>query len=193
VLILGDNIYHGEGLKAQLTRAAGRTEGATIFAYRVADPQRFGIVSFDEDGRAVAIEEKPESPKSNWAVTGLYFYDGEAANIAANVTPSSRGELEITDVNKAYLDAGRIHVERMGRGTAWLDSGTPDSLMDAASYVRALENRQGERIGCPEVVALERGYINRDQLEALGARLGKSGYGQYLLRVAEEWGEGLAV
>jgi glucose-1-phosphate thymidylyltransferase len=126
-------------------------------------------------------------------VTGLYFYDGEAANIAANVTPSSRGELEITDVNKAYLDAGRIHVERMGRGTAWLDSGTPDSLMDAASYVRALENRQGERIGCPEVVALERGYINRDQLEALGARLGKSGYGQYLLRVAEEWGEGLAV
>ena len=185
-LILGDNIYHGEGLRAQLRRAADRAAGATVFGYRVADPERFGIVEFDEEGRATSIEEKPERPRSSWAVTGLYFYDADVVDIAAAVRPSPRGELEITDVNRAYLEAGRLHVERMGRGTAWLDSGTPDSLIDAASYVRALENRQGERIACPEVIALERGFITRDQLERLGSRLGKSAYGQYLMRVALE-------
>ena len=186
-LILGDNIYHGEGLRAQFRRATERTEGATVFGYRVADPERFGIVDFDEHGRATSIEEKPSRPRSNWAVTGLYFYDADVVDIAAAVKPSPRGELEITDVNRAYLEAGKLHVERMGRGTAWLDSGTPDSLIDAASYVRALENRQGERIACPEVIALERGFITRDHLAALGERLGKSGYGQYLQRVADEW------
>ena len=185
-LILGDNIYHGEGLRAQLRRAAARPSGATVFGYRVADPERFGIVEFDDEGRAVSIEEKPEKPKSSWAVTGLYFYDADVVDIAAAVKPSPRGELEITDVNRAYLEAGRLHVERMGRGTAWLDSGTPDSLIDAASYVRALENRQGERIACPEVIAYEHGFITRDQLSQLGARLGKSDYGQYLMRVASE-------
>ncbi len=187
-LILGDNIYHGEGLKAQFARAAARPLGATVFGYRVADPQRFGIVEFDDEGCAVSIEEKPAEPRSNWAVTGLYFYDADVVEIAAAVRPSARGELEITDVNRAYLEAGRLHVERMGRGAAWLDSGTPDSLMDAASYVRALENRQGERIACPEVIAFERGFIDRVRLADLGGRLGKSGYGQYLLRVAEEQG-----
>lgn len=186
-LILGDNIFHGAGLVQQMRRSAQRGAGATVFAYRVADPQRFGIVDFDEHGQAVSIEEKPESPRSNWAVTGLYFYDERVVDIAANVKPSARNELEITDVNRAYLELRQLHVERMGRGTAWLDSGTPDSLVDAASYVRALENRQGERIECPEVVALERGFISRDQLASLGAELGKSGYGQYLIRVAEEF------
>ena len=185
-LVLGDNIFHGEGLKAQLARAIDRDVGASIFAYRVADPERFGIVEFDGAGRALSIEEKPAVPRSSWAVTGLYVYDADIVRIASEVRPSARGELEITDVNRAYLEAGTLSVERMGRGTAWLDSGTPDSLMDAASYVRALENRQGERIACPEVIAYERGFISREALAALGRRLGKSGYGQYLLRMAEE-------
>lgn len=188
-LILGDNIFHGAGLTTLMRRAVNRPEGATVFAYRVADPQRFGIVAFDENGQATSVEEKPQNPRSNWAVTGLYFYDAQVVDIARDLRPSARGELEITDVNRVYLEQNQLHVERMGRGTAWLDSGTPDSLTDAASYVRALENRQGERISCPEVIALERGFINRDQLAALGRQLGKSGYGQYLLRVAEEYGE----
>jgi glucose-1-phosphate thymidylyltransferase len=186
-LVLGDNIFYGAGLGSQMRAAANRTKGASIFAYRVADPQRFGIVGFDENGRATSVEEKPEQPKSNWAITGLYFYDADVVDIAASIKPSKRGELEITDVNDAYLQAGNLYVERMGRGTAWLDSGTPDSLTDAANYVRALENRQGERIACPEVIALEQGFINRDQLTELGRKLGKSDYGQYLLRLAEEF------
>ncbi len=185
-LILGDNIFHGAGLTHLMQTAAARTRGATVFGYRVADPERFGVVAFDERQHAVSIEEKPKRPRSNWAVTGLYFYDTKVVELARALKPSERGELEITDINQAYLERDELHVERMGRGMAWLDSGTPDSLIDAASYVRALENRQGERISCPEVIALEQGFISVDQLAALGAALGKSSYGQYLLRVAEE-------
>lgn len=185
-LILGDNIFHGAGLTTLMRQARARTKGASVFGYRVADPERFGVVDFDEHGRALSIEEKPAQPKSHWAVTGLYFFDADVVDIAANVAPSSRGELEITDVNRVYLERGELNVARMGRGMAWLDSGTPDSLIEAASYVRALENRQGERISCPEVIAFENGYISADDLAALGRELGKSGYGQYLMRVAEE-------
>jgi glucose-1-phosphate thymidylyltransferase len=189
-LVLGDNIFHGTGLTGLMHKAQARPVGATVFGYRVADPERFGVVAFDDQERATSIEEKPAAPKSHWAVTGLYFYDAQVVDIAANIAPSVRGELEITDVNKVYLERGQLRVERMGRGTAWLDSGTPDSLIDAASYVRALENRQGERIACPEVIAFENGFIERDQLQRLGQSLGKSGYGQYLIRVAEESGAG---
>ena len=188
-LILGDNIFHGGGLSQLLQVAKARTTGATVFGYRVADPASFGVVAFDDQGRATSIEEKPEQPKSNWAVTGLYFYDADVIEIAASIRPSARNELEITDINKRYMEEGRLHVERMGRGIAWLDSGTPDSLIDAASYVRALENRQGERIACPEVTALHQGFIDQEQLATLGRELGKSGYGQYLIRYAEEWVE----
>ncbi len=188
-LILGDNIFHGAGLSALMRDARARPVGASVFGYRVADPERFGVVDFDEQGRALSIEEKPLQPKSHWAVTGLYFYDERVVDIAADVRPSNRGELEITDVNRAYLERGELHVARMGRGMAWLDSGTPDSLIEASSYVRALENRQGERICCPEVIALENGWISADDLSALGRELGKSGYGQYLMRVAEEQAE----
>jgi glucose-1-phosphate thymidylyltransferase len=185
-LILGDNIFHGSGLRSLFKRARERTEGATIFGYRVVDPERFGVVELDASDRALSIEEKPKAPKSHWAVTGLYFYDEQVVDIAREVQPSPRGELEITDVNRRYLEMGKLHVERMGRGTAWLDSGTPDSLIDAASYVRALENRQGERIGCPEVVAFEQGFISAEELARLGRLQSKSAYGQYLIRVAEE-------
>jgi glucose-1-phosphate thymidylyltransferase len=185
-LVLGDNIFHGTGLTHLMKAAQARASGATVFGYRVADPERFGVVAFDEHGAATSIEEKPKQPKSHWAVTGLYFYDAQVVDIAADLKPSPRGELEITDVNRVYLERGQLRVERMGRGTAWLDSGTPDSLIDAAAYVRALENRQGERICCPEVIAYENGFITADQLAHLGQQLGKSGYGQYLLRVAEE-------
>lgn len=185
-LILGDNIFHGTGLTGLMRQARERPRGASVFGYRVADPERFGVVEFDDQGRALSIEEKPAQPKSHWAVTGLYFYDEAVVDIAADVKPSARGELEITDVNRAYLERGELNVARMGRGMAWLDSGTPDSLIEAASYVRALENRQGERISCPEVIAFENGYITADELAALGRQLGKSGYGQYLMRVAEE-------
>ncbi len=189
-LILGDNIFHGAGLRRQLEAAKARPRGATVFGYHVVDPERFGVVEFDSDGRAISIEEKPKAPRSPWAVTGLYFYDEQVVEIAAAIGPSPRGELEITDVNRAYLKAGELHVELMGRGTAWLDSGTPDSLFDAASYVRALENRQGERICCPEVIALEQGFITAEALSLRAEALGKSGYGQYLLKVAQEWGAG---
>ena len=188
-LILGDNIFHGGGLSHLLQLARARASGATVFGYRVADPSSFGVVSFDDHGRAISIEEKPQHPRSNWAVTGLYFYDADVVDIAASIRPSHRNELEITDINKRYMEEGRLYVERMGRGIAWLDSGTPDSLIDAASYVRALENRQGERIACPEVTALHQGFIDRQQLATLGRDLGKSGYGQYLIRYAEEWVE----
>lgn len=186
VLILGDNLFYGHSLQEQLERAGSRESGATVFAYHVSDPERYGVVSFDAGGKALEIEEKPSKPKSNWAVTGLYFYDHSVIDIAANLQPSARGELEITDVNKVYLERGSLAVEQMGRGFAWLDTGTPDSLLDASEFVRALESRQGLRVGSPEEIAFYKGWINSDQLESLGKRLEKSPYGKYLLRVAGE-------
>jgi glucose-1-phosphate thymidylyltransferase len=183
-LILGDNLYYGDGLGDVLHRAAARTSGATVFAYRVSDPERYGVVSFDAAGKALSIEEKPKVPRSHWAVTGLYFYDAEVVEIARKLKPSARGELEITDVNLAYLERGALGVERLGRGYAWLDTGTPDSLVEASEFVRTLERRQGFRIACPEEIAFENGWIDREQLRALGEALSKSGYGQYLLGVA---------
>jgi glucose-1-phosphate thymidylyltransferase len=184
-LILGDNIFFGHGLPNLLASARSRTTGATVFAYHVADPERYGVVAFDEQGHAISIEEKPLQPKSNFAVTGLYFYDNRVVDIAANIKPSPRGELEITDVNRAYLDRGELAVERMGRGFTWLDTGTPDSLLEAAEFVATLERRQGFRIACPEEVAFGQGYIDRDQLARLGAALGKSAYARYIRDLAE--------
>jgi glucose-1-phosphate thymidylyltransferase len=186
VLILGDNVYYGHGLPDLLCAARKQSQGATVFAYHVTDPERYGVVEFDRDGRAISIEEKPAAPKSNWAVTGLYFYDAEVVDIAARLKPSARGELEITDVNRAYLERGRLQVQLMGRGFAWLDTGTPDSLVEAAEFVRALEKRQGFRIACPEEIAFHLGWIDRGQLISAARELAKSGYGQYLLRVAEQ-------
>jgi glucose-1-phosphate thymidylyltransferase len=183
-LILGDNLYYGDGLTDVLHRAAARDHGATVFAYRVSDPERYGVVSFDAAGKALSIEEKPKVPRSHWAVTGLYFYDAEVVEIARKLKPSARGELEITDVNLAYFERGALSVERLGRGYAWLDTGTPDSLVEASEFVRTLERRQGFRIACPEEIAFENGWIDRGQLRALGQALSKSGYGQYLLGVA---------
>jgi glucose-1-phosphate thymidylyltransferase len=183
-LILGDNIYFGHGLPDLLASASGRTSGATVFAYHVADPERYGVVGFDETGRATSIEEKPKVPKSNFAVTGLYFYDQEVVEIAANIRPSARGELEISDVNRIYLERGLLTVEQMGRGFAWLDTGTPDSLLEASDFVRTLEKRQGFRIACPEEIAFKQGFIDRDQLKALGAALGKSDYAKYVQALA---------
>lgn len=180
-LVLGDNIFYGHGLVDQLEAAARRTGGATVFAYQVSDPERFGVVAFDQDGRAVSIEEKPAQPKSNWAVTGLYFYDATVVDLARSLRPSARGELEITDLNKLYMEQKRLLVQRMGRGLAWLDTGTPDSLLEAAEFVRSLEKRQGLKIACPEEVAFHKGYIEANQLRLLGERLSKSTYGQYLL------------
>jgi glucose-1-phosphate thymidylyltransferase len=183
-LILGDNIFYGHGLPDLLANAASRKDGATVFAYRVADPERYGVVGFDETGRVVSIEEKPKKPKSNFAVTGLYFYDEQVVNIAANLSPSSRGELEITDVNKAYLERGQLSVEQMGRGFAWLDTGTPDSLLAATNFVATLEKRQGFRIACPEEIAFNQGFIDRNQLEKLAAKLGASDYAEYVRSLA---------
>jgi len=184
-LILGDNLYYGDGLTDVLHRAAARSSGATVFAYRVSDPERYGVVSFDAAGKALSIEEKPKVPRSHWAVTGLYFYDEQVVEIARQLKPSARGELEITDVNLAYLERGALSVERLGRGYAWLDTGTPDSLVEASEFVRTLERRQGFRIACPEEIAFENDWIDREQLRALGQALSKSGYGQYLLGVAD--------
>ena len=183
-LMLGDNLYYGDGLTEVLRRAAARRQGATVFAYRVSDPERYGVVSFDAAGKALSIEEKPKMPRSHWAVTGLYFYDEQVVEIARRLKPSARGELEITDVNLAYLERGALNVERLGRGYAWLDTGTPDSLVEASEFVRTLERRQGFRIACPEEIAFENGWIDREQLRALGQALAKSGYGQYLLGLA---------
>lgn len=189
-LILGDNIFYGHGLPEMLATARNRAQGATVFAYHVQDPERYGVVAFDTSGKAQSIEEKPSAPKSNWAVTGLYFYDSNVIDIAANLKPSPRGELEITDVNAAYLDRGALHVERMGRGFAWLDTGTPASLNEASDFVRALEQRQGFRIACPEEVAFRMKFISRQDLHACGQVLEKSDYGQYLIQVADGLGEG---
>jgi glucose-1-phosphate thymidylyltransferase len=184
-LILGDNIFFGHGLPDLLASAVARTSGATIFAYHVSDPERYGVVGFDGTGRATSIEEKPISPKSNFAVTGLYFYDQDVADIAANIRPSARGELEITDVNKVYLDRGVLAVEPMGRGFAWLDTGTPDSLLAASDFVATMEKRQGFRIACPEEIAFGQGFIDLEQLERLGQALGKSDYGKYVQKLAK--------
>jgi glucose-1-phosphate thymidylyltransferase len=185
VLILGDNVYYGHGLSELLRSAASHTSGASVFAYHVTDPERYGVVEFDERNQAVSIEEKPKAPRSNWAVTGLYFYDEQVVDIAASLKPSARGELEITDVNRTYLERGQLRVELMGRGFAWLDTGTPDSLVEASEFVRALEKRQGFRIACPEEIAFNAGWIDRDQLVELGGRLAKSAYGRYLLQIAD--------
>ncbi|MFH1954274.1 MAG: glucose-1-phosphate thymidylyltransferase RfbA [Pseudomonadota bacterium] len=179
-LILGDNIFFGHGLSDQLRNAASRKEGATIFAYRVKDPERYGVVSFDETGRAVDIEEKPLTPKSNYAVTGLYFYDNRVVDIAAQLKPSARGELEITDVNRFYLHLGTLHVETFGRGIAWMDTGTHEALMQAGTFIHAIEERQGLKICCVEEIAYRMGYIGEEQLEKLAEPLSKSSYGKYL-------------
>lgn len=184
-LVLGDNLFFGHGLQDLLQRAADRTEGASVFAYQVRDPERYGVVAFDSAGRATSIDEKPKKPVSNWAVTGLYFYDNDVVRHAAEVKPSRRGELEITDVNARYLRNNALHVERMGRGFAWLDTGTFDSLIEAASFVQTLEQRQGMKICCPEEIAFRLGYITDRQLVELCGTLDKSGYGEYLMRLAE--------
>jgi glucose-1-phosphate thymidylyltransferase len=185
-LILGDNIFFGHGLPTLLANARSRASGATVFAYRVSDPERYGVVSFDDHGLAKSIEEKPKRPKSNFAVTGLYFYDSQVVDLAANIRPSARGELEITDLNKSYLDRCQLAVQRMGRGFTWLDAGTPDSLLMAAEFVSMLERRQGVRIACPEEIAFGQGFIDRDQLAKLGEALGKGDYGRYVMSIATE-------
>jgi len=186
-MILGDNIFYGAGLIEMLQEAAEQQSGATVFAYGVDDPERYGVVTFDpESGRALSIEEKPANPKSNWAVTGLYFYDNKVVEIASGLTPSARGELEISDVNQAYLEAGSLRVVRLGRGYAWLDTGTHDSLHDASSFVRTIERRQGFKIMCLEEIALELGYLTPDQVRARAGQLGKTDYAQYLIRRANE-------
>lgn len=184
-LILGDNIFYGHGLPDLLQNATARKDGATVFAYRVNDPQAFGVVEFDSGGKAVSIEEKPAAPKSNYAVTGLYFYDETVADRARDLAPSARGELEITDLNRLYLEDGTMSVEIMGRGFAWLDTGTHASLLDAATYVRITEERQGLKIACPEEIAFRQGFITADRLRAIAEPLRKSGYGEYLLSLLE--------
>lgn len=185
-LILGDNIFYGHGLPELLESAKTRRAGASVFAYHVQDPERYGVVAFDESQRAISIVEKPEEPDSNFAVTGLYFYDEEVINIAANLQPSARGELEITDVNRVYLERGLLSVEIMGRGFAWLDTGTPDSLLDAAEFVRVLEKRQGFKIASPEEIAFRNGFIDKAELERAIVKLGKSDYGRYLHKILIE-------
>jgi len=184
-LILGDNIYYGEGLSERLRALSKQESGATVFGYYVRDPERYGVVDFDENGVALSIEEKPENPKSNYAVTGLYFYDNDVLDIASTIKPSPRGELEITDVNRVYLERGDLNVEMLRRGTAWLDTGTHASLLDAANYIRVIEERQGLKIACPEEVALFMGYISTEQLLKLAEPLRKSGYGQYLIDIID--------
>jgi glucose-1-phosphate thymidylyltransferase len=182
-LVLGDNIFYGHGLPEQLEAAARRAEGATVFAYRVRDPERYGVVQFDEAGRALGIEEKPAQPKSHFAVTGLYFYDNQVLDIAASLEPSARGELEITDINRLYLERGALRVELLGRGVAWLDTGTHESLLQASMFIEAIETRQGLKVCCPEEIAYRRRYISADQLESLARPLAKTGYGSYLLEI----------
>ena len=185
-LVLGDNIFHGHDLQPMLKRAAARGEGATVFAYHVHDPERYGVVEFDADKRALSIEEKPKAPKSNYAVTGLYFYDRQVCDIAADIKPSARGELEITTVNERYLHQQQLSVEIMGRGYAWLDTGTHDSLMEAGQFIATLEKRQGLKVACPEEVAFRAGWISAEQLERQAQPMLKNGYGQYLMRLLRE-------
>jgi glucose-1-phosphate thymidylyltransferase len=185
-LILGDNIFYGHDLVEQLRRANDRANGATVFAYRVNDPERYGVVEFDTDGRAVSIEEKPKSPRSNYAVTGLYFYDNGVLDVAASIKPSARGELEITDVNQRYLDAGALQVEIMGRGMAWLDTGTHESLLQASTFIETIEQRQGLKIACPEEIAYRAGWIDAQAVQRIAEPLKKNGYGRYLLTMLRE-------
>lgn len=184
-LVLGDNIFHGHGLTAVLKRADERRDGATVFGYWVSDPERYGVADFDADGRVIDIEEKPAKPRSHYAVTGLYFYDGRASDFAASLTPSARGELEITDLNRRYLDEGSLHLEQLGRGYAWLDTGTHQSLLEASNFIETVEARQGLRVCCPEEIAWQNGWIGDEDLERLAAPLAKNGYGQYLLSLVE--------
>lgn len=185
-LVLGDNIFYGHSFDTLLTPAANKTDGGTVFAYHVQDPERYGVVDFDASGKALSIEEKPKHPKSNYAVTGLYFYDNDVVQIAKSIKPSARGELEITTVNQIYLDRGKLEVQVMGRGYAWLDTGTHESLLEASMFIQTLEKRQGLKIACPEEIAYRKGYITPEQLEKLIAPLAKNGYGQYLQRLLEE-------
>jgi glucose-1-phosphate thymidylyltransferase len=185
-LVLGDNIFFGHGLPEALRKSADQATGATTFAYRVRDPQRYGVVEFDKNYRAIGIEEKPREPKSNWAVTGLYFYDRDVVQLARSLKPSTRGELEITDLNRLYLEAGKLSVECLGRGFAWFDTGTPDSLMDAAQFVQAIYHRQGQRIACIEEIAYRMGYIDQAQVHVLAKRFGSSDYGNYLIDMMHE-------
>ncbi|HEY2010075.1 MAG TPA: glucose-1-phosphate thymidylyltransferase RfbA [Rhizomicrobium sp.] len=185
-LVLGDNIFFGEGLPSMLRQVARLEQGATVFGYPVQDPERYGVVEFDRGGRAVSLEEKPERPKSNYAVTGLYFYNNDVVDVARGLKPSPRGELEITDVNRVYLERGTLTVEKLGRGIAWLDTGTHESLLQASEFVHVIESRQGFKIACPEEIAFRQGYIDGDALAALARPLAKSAYGQYLLRIATE-------
>ena len=185
-LVLGDNIFYGHDMSSMLMRAASISDGATVFAYPVHDPERYGVVEFDKQGNVLSLEEKPEQPRSRYAVTGLYFYDNKVIDYAEGISPSWRGELEITDVNKCYLDSGKLSVELMGRGSAWLDTGTHDSLLQAATFIETLEKRQGLKVSCPEEIAFRKGYINEEQLMELAEVMSKNAYGQYLKLVVEE-------
>jgi glucose-1-phosphate thymidylyltransferase len=185
-LILGDNIFHGEGLTGRMLRANARNEGATVFGYWVRDPERYGVAEVDAGGKVIDIEEKPAKPRSNYAITGLYFYDGTASERAATLRPSARGELEITDLNRTYLRDGTLHLEQLGRGYAWLDTGTHESMVEAGNYIQTIENRQGLKVACPEEIALIQGWIDVPRLRELAEPLAKTQYGQYLLRLAEQ-------